>query len=456
MSITKEITRLEKSNVRLNLTIPKEEVQSQYQELLKDYSKNAQIPGFRRGKVPQEVLVRKFGDALKGETLGKLLEKAVDEVFSDENLPRDERPLPYSQPRMEEAPKLEFDQDLTFSLVYDVLPKITIGQWKGLKAEVPEVTITDEDIARELEEIRERNAFVLDRNEGAQAQQGDSVTLSYCELEENGEIVPNSQRDDYAFTLGSGANIYQIDDDVIGMKKGETKEVTKTYPEDSAAGRVFAGRTIKLRITLTAVKEKKLPDLDDELAQDVDEKFNTLDDLKNSVRERLEKSLALRIKDLKINNLLAKIMETTPVVLPESMVRAEIDGRLRNLARRFGTDVDGVLRMMAQTGTNPDEIEKNWQAAAEKGLHSRLIVETLMEEQGIEASDQEVEAELEKIAADTKKPLEEVKKQYEEAQAAEYVKDSIRENKLYELLLAENTIKIGSKTNYLDVMGNNE
>jgi len=456
VSITKEITRLEKSNVRLNLTIPKEEVQSQYQELLKDYSKNAQIPGFRRGKVPQEVLVRKFGDALKGETLGKLLEKAVDEVFSDENLPRDERPLPYSQPRMEEAPKLEFDQDLTFSLVYDVLPKITIGQWKGLKAEVPEVTITDEDIARELEEIRERNAFVLDRNEGAQAQQGDSVTLSYCELEENGEIVPNSQRDDYAFTLGSGANIYQIDDDVIGMKKGETKEVTKTYPEDSAAGRVFAGRTIKLRITLTAVKEKKLPDLDDELAQDVDEKFNTLDDLKNSVRERLEKSLALRIKDLKINNLLAKIMETTPVVLPESMVRAEIDGRLRNLARRFGTDVDGVLRMMAQTGTNPDEIEKNWQAAAEKGLHSRLIVETLMEEQGIEASDQEVEAELEKIAADTKKPLEEVKKQYEEAQAAEYVKDSIRENKLYELLLAENTIKIGSKTNYLDVMGNNE
>jgi len=454
VAVTKTITRLEKSNVKLTLTVPQGEVQSEYQKLLKEYAKNAQIPGFRRGKAPQEVLVRKFGEALKGEALSKLIENAVEEVFADQNLPRDERPLPYSQPRIDEAPELDLNRDLTFSLIYDVLPPVKLGAWKGLEVEVPEVAIGDEDIARELEEVRERNGFVLDRDDNAQAQKGDVATVSYYEVSDSGEEVPDSRRDDFAFALGSGNNIYEIDDDIVGMKKGETKEVTKTYPADKASP--FAGRTIKLQITLNALKEKKLPDLDDDLAQDVDEKFKTLDDLKKSIRERLEKGLALRMKDLKVNKLLEKIMENTPVTLPESMVRAELDGRLRNLARRFGTDVEGVIRMMAQTGADPNEIEKNWRQAAEKGLHSRLIVETLIEEQHIEASDADIEQELAKIAADTDKPLEEVKKQYESEQAAEYVKDSIMETKLFDLLLAENKIKTGSRANYVDVMGNNE
>jgi trigger factor len=455
VSVTKNITRLDKSNVKMSLTIPQAEVAAQYHDLLKDYAKNAQIPGFRRGKAPQEVLERKFGEALKGEALGKLIEKAIDEVFSDQSLPRDERPLPYAQPRIEEAPEFDLDRDLTFSMVYDVLPPVKLGQWKGLEVEVPEVSIADDDLARELEEVRERNSVVIDRDDNAQAQRGDVATINYCELGEGGEELPDLRRDDFVFTLGSKTSIYQIDDDVVGMKKGETKEVTKTYANDEAVSSV-AGKTIKLRITLTALKEKKLPDLDDDLAQDVDEKFNTLDDLKNSIRERLEKSLTLRMRDLKINKLLEKMIENTPVTLPESMVRVELDGRLRNLARRFGTDVEGVVRMLAQTGTDPAEIEKNWRAAAEKALHSRLIVETLMQEQHIEASDADVEQELEKIAVDTGKPLEEVKKQYGDDQMMEYIRDSVRESRLFDLLLAENTIKTGSKANYLDVMGNND
>ena len=454
--VTKEITRLEKSNVKLNLTIPKEDVLAQYQELLKDYVKNVQIPGFRKGKTPQEVLVRKFGDALKGEALNKIIGKAVGEVFQDESLPRNERPLPYSQPQLRDEPKLDFDTDLSFSLVYDVLPQIQVTQWKGLEIEVPQVTVTDEDIARELEEIRERNAFVLDRDDNAAAQNGDTVTVNYFEIGENGEELPNTRRDDFAFPLGSGYNAYRIDDDIIGMKKGETKEVVKTYPEDETKNSPLAGRTIKLNITLTALKEKKLPELDDELAQDVDEKFNTLDDLKNSIRERLEKSLALRLKDEKINRLLEKIMENTPVTLPESMVRVELEGRLHNLARRFGTDAEGLLRMMAESGQNPGEIEKSWRTQAERALHSRLIVETLMEEQHLEASDEESAAELEKIAADTGAPLEDVKKRYGNDNGLEYIKDSIREHKFYDILLAENTVKTGPHSNYLDFMTKNE
>jgi len=463
VSVTKEITRLEKSNVKLSLTIPKEEVQAQYQNVLKDYTKNAQIPGFRKGKVPQEVLLRKFGDTVKGAVLGQIIEKAVEEVFQDEKLPRDERPLPYSQPVIQEEPKLDLEQDLHFSLVYDVLPAISVGQWKGLEVEVPSVEVSGEDINRELEEIRDRNAFVLDRDENAPARSGDIATISYCEIGEDGAELPNSRRDDFVFTLGSGSNVYQLDDDVNGMKKGETRELTKTYPpaadgasaDERAINAPLAGKTLKLRVTLTALKEKKLPDLDDELAQDVDEQFKTLDDLKNSIKERLEKSLALRMKDIKINKLLEKIMEKTPVTLPESMVNAEVEGRLRAMARRYGTDVEKLLQLMSLSGENPDEIHKNWRSQAERALHSRFIVETLIEQQHIEVSDADVEQELEKMAADTKTPLEEVKKRYEEKDSLEYIKDSIRESRFYDTLLAENTIKTGAKENYLDVMGKN-
>jgi trigger factor len=453
VAVTKEITRLEKSNVKLTLTVPKDDVLSQYQDMLKDYTKNMQIPGFRKGKVPQDVLERKYGEVLKEEALSKIIEKAFTEVFEEESLPKDQRPLPYSYPEMEEKPNLELGQDLTFSLMYDVLPKVAVNQWKGLEVEVSDAEISEADIARELEEVRDRNAFVLDRDEGAQAQNGDIVTVNYCELGENGEALPDTNREDFAFTLGSKNNIYQFDDDLIGMKKDETREFTKAYPEDEKGPN--AGKTLKLKVSLTALKEKKLPDLDDELAQDVDEKYQTLDDLKNSIRTRLENSLSLRMKDLKINKLLEKIVENSPVILPESMVKAELDGRLRNMARRLGTDPDTILRMMSKDGKSIDDVMEDWRPQTEKALHSRLIVQTLIEEQHFEVSDEEVEKEMEKIAADTNEELENVKKRYEGDNAQEYLKDSIREYKFYEVLLAENTIKIGPKVNYLDLMENN-
>jgi trigger factor len=466
MPVSKEITRLEKSNVKLNLTVPKEDTLSQYQDMLKEYAKKIQIPGFRKGHVPQNVLERKFGEELKKEALGKIIEKALDEVFGDENLPRDERPLPYAQPRMEDEPKLDFGNDLAFSLVYDVMPSVSLGHWKGLEAEVPEVSITEEDIARELEELRERNGFVLDRDDGAEARLGDVVTVDYCLLDGSGNVLPDSGRDDYSCTLGSGQTNLEFENYIVGMKKGETKDITKTVvdvPQPSPEGvepevRVSppdGGETRIIRIKLTALKEKKLPDLNDDLAQDVDEKFKTLDDLKNSIRDRLEKTLANRLREYKISKLLEKIIENTPVTLPESMVKAEVDGRLRNLARQYGLDSAKMMQMFSQSKDGLEDIEGKWRPSAEKALHSRLIVEKLMEDQHIEVSNEEIEKEIESIAAESDMSVEDFKKNYSEGKAMEYIKDELKERKVFDLILGENTIKTGSKMNYLDFMQNN-
>jgi trigger factor len=356
---------------------------------------------------------------------------------------------------MEDQPKLEFDNDLVFTLVYDVMPSVSVGNWKGFEAEVPDVGITEEDISRELEELRDRNAFVLDRDESAEARLGDVVTINFCMLDDSGNPLPDSGRDDFTFTLGSGQNNFDFDNDIVGMKKSETKDFTKTYSADAETTAPHGGGTKKIKVTLTALKEKKLPDLNDDLAQDVDEKFNTLDDLKNNIKERLEKTLANRLRDYKISKLLEKIIENTPITLPESMVKAEVEGRLRNLARQYGLDSSKMMQMLSQGGDGLEDIEGKWRPSAEKALHSRLIVEKLMEDQHIEANDDEIEKEIEEIAAESGMSKEDLMKRYNQETAMEYFKDDVRERKLFDMLLAENTIKTGSRTNYLDFMQNN-
>ena len=452
MAFNKEIKRLDKSNINLTITIPKEDVRSQYQDMLKDYSKNIQIPGFRKGKVPQEVLERKYADALKQEALGRIIEDAIKEVFKDENLPRNEKPLPYCTPEIQGEPKFDLEQDFQFSVIYDVLPEVKIGSWKGLKIEYPYAEVTDEDVNRELDAIRERNAVVMDRDDNAEAKMGDVVTVDYKIFNEKGESPQDLQRKDFVFTLGSNANVYQFDDDIVGMKKGETKEIEKKFADDSA-DHLIAGKTRKMQITLTALKEKKIPDLDDDLAQDVDEKFKTLDDLKNDIKKKMEKNLERKLREVKTNELLKKIMENTPVIIPESMIKAEVEGRWRRLAQYYNTSAQTMMQMMT-TGEGHEEREKEWRETAEKALHSRLIVETLIEEQNFDIKNEDIEKEIEFIASENNIEADEVRKHYDE-QEFMYLKEEIKERRIIDMMFAENTFKSEKKENYLDFMADN-
>jgi trigger factor len=454
VTLNKELSPQEHSSVKLTVTVAKDDLRSQYDEILGNYVKTAQIPGFRKGKAPRDVLLRKFGESFKAEVLGTVIEKALEQVFEDENLSREERPLPYSSPQLQGEPKLDLENDLIFSVVYDVLPKVTVGAWKGLEIEAPEAEISDDDINRELEAVRERNAIVLDRDDGAAAEKDDVVTVNYSELDDKGAPLPNTERQDFVFTLGTGHNVYKFDDEIIGMKKGETREFVKTYPaEETDSG--LAGKTIKLRVGLTALKERKLPGLDDDLAQDVDEKYQTLEDLKNSIKKNLRENLERRLREIKISRLLEKIVAGTPVDIPESMIRIELESRWRSLARRFNTTTEQLVKSMEQDGGPAENIQNEWRPGAVKALHSRLIVETLMEDLKLEAGEEEVNGEIEKLAAKNEAMAENIRKYYQEGQARDYLKEEIRERKLFDILLAENTVKPGKKENYLDLVSNN-
>ena len=289
MKVTKKIEKLENSSVKLTVTIGKADVAASYNEVVAKYAKNIQIPGFRKGKVPVSVLERKYGDALKNDAVSEIVEKALGDIFEEMDKNKsDDRPLPYSQPTIDDIPLLDTTKDLTFAVKYDVFPQVEVKNFDGIEIKVPEVKITDDDLKEELEAIRQRNAMVLDKKDDEAVAKDDIVTVNYCELDDKDAEIAGSQRQDFVFTVGTEQNIYKFDNEIIGMKKGETKDLTKEVD----------GENKKVRVTVTAVKVRNVPELDDELAQDVSDKYNNLEDMKNDIKKNLETALENKLKEI--------------------------------------------------------------------------------------------------------------------------------------------------------------
>ncbi len=451
MNTTKKIEKLENSAVKLTVTVPQKEVQSNYNQIVNKYAKTIQIPGFRKGKAPVAVLERKFGEALKADIASDIIEKALEEVFSDiDKNDEANRPLPYAQPKMDEAPKLDINSDFSFSLTYDVMPQVDVKHIESVTIKEPQVKIGEAELKEELEAIRERNAVVIDKKDTEAAAKGDIATVDYWEIDGDGKEVDKSKREDFTFTIGSGQNIYQFDDDIIGMKKGETKTLTKSWDKEYE-DKELAGKTKKIGVTLKTLKLRKLPDLDDELAQDVNEKYKTLADMKADITKNLEAALTNRLREIKANALLEQLVEKNPITLPKSMLDAEIDARWRMTAQRFQTSPEQLEKLVASSGQTKEEMLKQWAGDSEKMLKSRLIVENLLKARNIAVTPEEVEAEYAKIADGAGISLEEVKKHYADASKKEYLIDDMKEQKLYAQLFEQVKITKGDKTTFADL-----
>ncbi|MEE0133229.1 MAG: trigger factor [Treponema sp.] len=446
MKVTKEITKLENSAVKLTVTIAKKDVAAEYNESIAKYAKSIQIPGFRKGKVPVSVLERKYGEMLKADAAAELIEKALGEVFES----IDEKPLPYAQPSMDEAPVLDVTKDLTFTVTYDVFPTVKIESLEGISIKEPVVEIGEEELNTELEQIRERNAMVVDKKDDEAAAKDDIATVNYCELAEDGSELEGTQRQDFVFTIGSGQNIFKFDDDVVGMKKNETKEITKTYDADFE-DKDLAGTTKKIKVTVTALKVRNLPDLDDELAQDVNEKYNTLEDMKTDIKRNMEAIKERRVNEIKSNELLEQLVEKYQFDLPKSMVQAELDHRWRMMAQQFGTTTEQLDKLVASSGQSKETMLTEWTGDAEKMLKSRIVVEALLKDRNITVTPEEIEKEMESIAEKSGVSVEEVKKHYADPRSKEYLIDDTKEQKLYSQLFAEVKVTKGDKIAFADL-----
>ena len=449
MKFTKEFKNLEKSAVELTVTIAKKDVAETYENTLKNYVKNAQIPGFRKGHVPANVLERKYGDSIKADTLGTLIDQSFDEIFKEET---ENRPLPYAQPTMEKAPELDITKDLTYTVKYDVFPKVEVKDFVGVSVKEPQVTITDDDLSDELKTIQERNATVTEKKDGV-VEKDNIVTINYVEVGEDGKEITDTKREDYVFTVGSGENLYKIDDEVVGMKKDETKEITKNYKKDFENSDL-AGKTVKLNVTVKAVKIRDIPALDDDFAQDVNDKYKTLQDMKDDIKKNMELAVSRRVKELKNNSLLEQLVEKNKFDIPASMLAAELDGRWRMMAQQFQTTPEQLDKMIAASGQSKEAMLNEWTGDSEKMLKSRIIVDSLIRARNISVTPEEIEEQYKRIADEGGMTVEEVKKHYEDPRSKEYLIDDTKENKLYDQLYKEVKVSKGDKISFKDLFNN--
>ena len=455
MKVTKEISKLENSAVKLTATIAKEDVVSGYNKNISKYAKNVQLPGFRKGHVPVKVLEQKYGDSLKQEVLADLIDESLNQIFAEEES-KDIRPLPYTQPRLDgdKLPEFSTDKYLTFSVVYDVFPSVEVKNFSKIEVKEPQVEIGEKELNEELKAIQERNAVVIDKKEGEPVEKDNIVTIDYKELDDSGTAIPGSEREGFVFTVGTGENIYKIDDEIVGMKKDETKEISKTY-DAKEENKDLAGKTKKISVTVKAIKLRNLPALDDELAQDVSEKYKTLDDLKKDISKGLESAKNRKIAELKSQSLLEQLVEKNPIVLPKSMIQAEMESRWRMMAQQFQTTPEQLEKMISASGQSKENMLTQWTGDAEKMLKSRLIVDALIREKNIAVTPEEVEAEFAKIADESGSTIEEVKEHYKDARAKEYIIDEIKENKLYDELYKQVKVSKGDKVKFADLFKNN-
>lgn len=448
MIVDQKIKKLEKSAVQLTLTIARDAAQKEYTGLLNKYVKDAVMPGFRRGKVPVSVLEKKFGEGLKAEALQTLVDKALHEVFET----IDEKPLSYSQPEIiDRNITLDLTKDFTFTLQYDTFPAFTLPSYKGIEIEGPVVEVTKKDEDRELEQIREQNALILDKASGKVAQ-GDTVTVNYVEVNEGAE-VESTRRQDFVFTVGSGYNYYKIDDEIVGWKKDEEKTLSKTYPADFETSEL-AGTTKTLKVKVTAVKEKKLPELNDDLAQDVSEEFKTLDDLRKSIAARLAKTVENTVRQKNLDAVLEKVASGAKIDLPESMIQAELEQTWRSFASQSRIRPEQLEQMLGHEGKH--KMMDQWRTQAEEGLRKRLVMEKILEAEKIECTPAELDAEVAQQAAASKISLEEAKEYFEKNGFLHYLEHDVRDRKLSDYLLGQSKIKKGKKLAYLDLMGQKE
>lgn len=454
---TRELSISDDSEVRLTLTVDGASIRETYDKLTGDLRRNAQIKGFRRGKVPRDVLTRKFGAALLSQTTEQVLTESVRKAVRE----AEHKPLPFVHPALDKVPELVLGKDYTFTVTYDTRPRIALGQYRDLALQRPQVTITDADLEPELQGLREQNAEVLDKPADAAGQvvvaNGDVVTVNYAELDAAGQPVAGSERRDFVFEVGTGYNIYEIDDELVGMARGDDKVISKQFPDDYQHTEL-AGRAVTLKVTVTSIKEKRLPNLDDELAQDVSDRFETLDDLKADLRERLQSNADRLLRERLAFEVVSKVVESSQVPLPKTLVAAELENHWRTLAVRSGAGDNPELfeTALARSGRSKESMLEPLRPFVEQRVRTMLVRAELAQVEGIEVGDEEVDARLAPLAEERGVSVEELRTQYEGEDLLNRLREQLLVDKLNDHLIDLSKVTEGPVIPYVDLVAGNQ
>ena len=376
----------------LTFTISQEQIKPELDRVFNSVKKTINVPGFRKGHLPRPVFNQKFGEeALYQDALNNLLPNAYEAAVKEAGIEV------VAQPKIDVV-SMEKGQDWTISAEVVTKPEVKLGAYKDLEVSV-EVSkeVTDEDVDARIE--RERNNLAeLVLKEGPAAE-GDTVVIDFVGSVDGVEF-DGGKGDNFSLGLGSGQFIPGFENQLVGHKAGETVDVVVTFPEDYQAADL-AGKEAKFVTTIHEVKEKEVPALDDELAKDIDEEVETLDELKEKYRKELAEGKEAAYKDAVESAAIDLAVENAEIVdLPEEMVHEEVHRSVNEFLgnmQRQGISPDMYFQI---TGTTQEDLHKQHEADAEARTKTNLVIEAIAKAEGFEASAEEIEAEISSLAND--------------------------------------------------------
>jgi trigger factor len=363
------VEKLSPTRVRINVEVPFTELQPDFDRAYKELAKQVRLPGFRPGKAPAKLLEARIGRAAM---LEQVIGEAVPGRYTEALTSSDVQPL--GQPEIEITNK-EYGQDLTFTAEVDVRPEIELPDLEGLKITVDPIEVTDEEVDAELQNLRAR--FGTLKGVERAAETGDFVSIDLSATVD-GEDVPEAKTEGLSHEIGSGQLIEGLDEAIVGLKEGESRVFTTTL----AAGE-HEGKEAQVTVTVNSVKERELPEPDDEFAQLASE-FDSIDELKNSLTEQVQRVKRIQQAEQIRDKALEALLEQTEVPLPEKIVQAQVDDALHNAIHGLDHDEKRFEEALEEQGSSREEFDNDNRTNAEKAVKTQLLMDAIADKLGIQ------------------------------------------------------------------------
>ncbi len=417
------------NEVKLELTVEA----SKFDEAIKKvYFKSAKyfnIPGFRKGKAPMNIVEKYYGKEIFYEdAFNEVAPDAMEEAVKENNLEVVSRPDI-------EVTQIGKGQDLIFTAVMQTKPEAKLGKYKGIEIKKIEYNVTDEDIEHELGHMQEHNARMI-TVEDRPVESGDTATIDF-EGFVDGKAFEGGKAEGHELTIGSNTFIPGFEDQIIGMKIDEEKDINVKFP-DEYFSKDLAGKDATFKVKVHEIKRKELPELDDEFAKDVSE-FDTLKELKEDIKKKQEKQNKDKEKYETEDAVIKAIVENMEVEIPSGMIETETENMLKDFEQRIsyqGIKLEQYLNMLGKTR---DEMKKEYEPQAIEGIKSRLALEAVIKAEKIEANDEEIDEKLKEMAKNYGRENDESFMKNENVR--NYIKEGIKSEKAIEFLVKNAKIK---------------
>ncbi len=383
-----DYVKKEKNTVYFDAQFTPEEFEEAVQKAYIANRSRFNIPGFRKGKAPRQLIELNYGKEIFYEdAINELLPDAYSQAIEEFKLE------PVDRPDVD-IDDIEKDKPIIAKFSVEVKPEVKLGDYSSIEIEKTDYTVTEEMINAELERVRDMNARIIDAGDREIAD-GDILTIDF-EGFIDGEAFDGGSAEDQTLEIGSGQFIPGFEEGLIGKKKGEEVEINVKFPEDYFE-ESLRGKDATFKVTIKEVKYKELPELDDEFAMDVSE-FDTLEEYKQSIKEELEKSLKEQENIDIENKIVEKLVEISEFEIPEAMIEAQIDSELDNFDYRMKMQGFSLEKYLELTNMTIEQMRESFREIAKKKVEAQLVLEAVAKNENVQATEEDIQKELEKIA----------------------------------------------------------